>query len=296
MKAVWSAAQIQGSRDYQEDFFAVVDSDLVYYRDQEYELEEGIALQGQTLLILADGMGGMGHGDLAAAQIIENFIKYYLAEYQDTQDIGDSMLSGMQSANQILTGLVAENSDYEGMGATLIALLWDEVESKIYWVSVGDSMLYLYPQGAKPRRLNEKHTGSEQSEKLAAQISHLSEKEFTEIKDVLCSAVDGSELEMYDLQTAGIEIGSGDFVLIASDGLETLSLDAIEACVNDSGQSVTPADVDTLVERVSHTVASLIEDVEAAGRPGQDNTTVILLSSYQDVDLNIKAEQEAAAQ
>lgn len=296
MKAVWSAAQIQGSRDYQEDFFAVVDSDLVYYRDQEYELEEGIALQGQTLLILADGMGGMGHGDLAAAQIIENFIKYYLAEYQDTQDIGDSMLSGMQSANQILTGLVAENSDYEGMGATLIALLWDEVESKIYWVSVGDSMLYLYPQGAKPRRLNEKHTWSEQSEKLAAQISHLSEKEFTEIKDVLCSAVDGSELEMYDLQTEGIEIGSGDFVLIASDGLETLSLDAIEACVNDSGQSVTPADVDTLVERVSHTVASLIEDVEAAGRPGQDNTTVILLSSYQDVDLNINVEQEAAAQ
>lgn len=296
MRTVWSAAQIQGSRDYQEDYFAVVDSDLVYYRDQEYQLEEDIALQGQTLLILADGMGGMGHGDLAAAQVIENFIKYYLAEYQDKQEIGASMLSGLLGANQVLTDLVAENPDYEGMGATLVALLWDEAKGKIYWVSVGDSILYFYPQGAKPRRLNEKHTWSEQSERLASQISHLSEKEFSEIKDVLCSAVDGSELEMYDLQTEGVEMAPGDSVLIASDGLETLTMNDIEARVRGNRKSMATLDVDVLVESLSQTVASLIEDVEAAGRPGQDNTTLILLGSYEDVDSNLNAEHEAATQ
>lgn len=310
MKAIWSAAQIQGARDYQEDFFAVVESDLVYYQDQEYELEEGDALQGQTLVILADGMGGMGHGDLAAAQIIENFIKFYLMKYQDTKDIGASMLFGMRSANKVLVELVAGNPEYQGMGATLIALLWDESTNKIYWLSVGDSMLYLYPQCGEPRRLNEKHTWSEQTEKLADQISRFSEQELADIKDVLCSAVDGSELEMYDLQTEGVELASGDCVLVASDGLETLSLDAIEKRVcSDAGNTYSDnpdsekteiLDLDVKVDGLSQAVAALIEDVEAAGQPRQDNATVILLGSYQGADSNTNAEkhteQEAAAQ
>lgn len=296
MKAIWSAAQIQGARDYQEDYFAVVDSDLVYYRDQEYELDEGVALDGQKLLILADGMGGMGHGDLAAAKIIENFIKFYLAEYQDTQNLGESMLSGMRGANQVLTELVAENSEYEGMGATLIALLWDEAESKIYWLSVGDSMLYLYPQHGEPRRLNEKHTWGEQTEKLADQLSQFSDKELADMKDILCSAVDGSELEMYDLQTEGVELAPGDCVLVASDGLETLSPEDIEARVKGNTESLIKADLDIQVEGLSETVAQLIADVEAADRPGQDNTSVILLSSYLNIESNINAEREVAAQ
>lgn len=296
MKAIWSAAQIQGTRDYQEDFFAVVESDLVYYRDQEFELEEGNALQGQTLVILADGMGGMGHGDLAAAQIVENFIKVYLMEYQDTLDIGASMLSGMRGANMVLAELIAGKPEYEGMGATLIALLWNESESKIYWLSVGDSMLYLYPQSGEPIRLNEKHTWSEQSEKLADQISRLSEQELADIKDVLCSAVDGSELEMYDLPTEGVELASGDCILVASDGLESLSLDAIEKRISSNSENMKAAALEVKVDGLSETVAVLIEDVESANQPRQDNTTVILLGSYQDTDSNMNAEQEAAAQ
>lgn len=56
-----SADQIQGGRDYQEDFFAVVEGDVVHYRGERYQLDSGISSE-QVLFVLADGMGGMGHG------------------------------------------------------------------------------------------------------------------------------------------------------------------------------------------------------------------------------------------
>jgi hypothetical protein len=78
MQALWSVSQIQGKRDYQEDVFAAVESDCIFYAGEQYPLENGVLPAQYTLLVIADGMGGMGHGDIAASIIVESFIECFL--------------------------------------------------------------------------------------------------------------------------------------------------------------------------------------------------------------------------
>jgi len=279
MKAIWSASQIPGRRDYQEDYFAVLESDLVFYKDQEFELSPGTTPANQSLLILADGMGGMGHGDLAASQVVENFIKFYLIAVQQNMDIEERFKLGLDGANDAISRLVADDPDKQGMGATLIALLWDEAEQSIYWLSVGDSLIQLNVSGKPLQRLNEKHTWGEQKDsvQLQEQVAALSEEELDERKDVLCSAVDGSAIDFIDLQTAGYSLSIHEQVLIASDGLETLGDRKIEELVDTELTGFSDAELDKKIDSISAAVHSVIAAVDEADMPNQDNTTLMLL-------------------
>lgn len=298
MKAVWSAAQIQGQRDYQEDYFAVLESDLVFYKDQQYELAAGSTPENQSLLILADGMGGMGHGDLAASQVVENFIKYYLIAVQHDMNIEERFKAGLDGANEALARLIAEDPEKEGMGTTLIALLWDELEESIYWLSVGDSMLQLYVAGKPLQRLNSKHTWGEQrgSVQLEDQVAVMSEEQLDEIKDALCAAVDGTALDFIDLQTAGYPLSVHEQVLIASDGLETLDDQQIARLAGQDLLDFEAGDLDNKVESVSAAVKSLIAAVEEAGKPNQDNTSLMVMGLAQLVDQNTESSPESDEQ
>lgn len=148
MKAIWSFSQIQGGRKAQEDFAAVVENKAIFLINNEDQINldsRQIPIPAhQSLFLLADGMGGMGgmgYGDIAAAKVIDVFIQSFLTNLQ--LEIKDNLQNSLLIANQAITDLIIEKKEREGMGCTLIALLYDQQSSTIKWLSVGDSLLAL---------------------------------------------------------------------------------------------------------------------------------------------------------
>ena len=83
---------------------------------------------------------------------------------------------------------------------------------------------------------------------------------------MLRSAVTGLELDLVDRGYRPCRLGKGDFLLLASDGIETLSQDEMEQCLESARDgSRTAAD-------------ALLSAVKAAARPYQDNVTFLLLA------------------
>jgi serine/threonine protein phosphatase PrpC len=283
MRAIWSAAQIQGGRDYQEDFFAVVEDDCVHYQGEKFQLDSGSLPKQQCLLVLADGMGGMGHGDLAAKITIEYFIKLFLLAVASGDSVESCFRKSAVGANQAIADEVTESPELEGMGATLIALLWDGQNNQIYWVSIGDSLVYQSSINTPLQKLNEKHTWGAQASQLVEARKRYSDEELQDIDGALCSAVDGSTLRFMDIQVKGFPLNEGDFIIIASDGLETIPEEQIGLLCQ--SKQMTYLDVGTIehkIDVVTSALSLLIDTVEQAQISGQDNTTIIVLSCFSD--------------
>ena len=138
MQAIWSASQIQGARDYQEDFLAIVENNTIFSIANKQEIAPDLLPAHQSLYLLADGMGGMGHGDIAASAVVDVFRNSFLAQQQLGMAVADNLRESLFIANQEISNQVEQNPGLKNMGCTLIALLWDSHAATIQWLSVGD--------------------------------------------------------------------------------------------------------------------------------------------------------------
>lgn len=243
----WTAGdQIQGGRDYQEDEFAIT-------------LLTGDRADGdRLLLVLADGMGGYTGGKVASETVVQAFWDGFR---QPATDIAASLNAGVQAANEAVR--VRQQSDpvlYE-MGSTLVAALVRD--GHLYWASVGDSLLWVFRNG-RLTRLNANHSMRPLLLDLV-ELGRMTEEEARHDPRVhqLRSAIMGEEIPLIDIAANGYPLEAGDVVVLASDGLETLSEAEMEALLIQHGN-----DAQTLVQ-------ALLEAVAEAGRAHQDNTTVL---------------------
>ena len=99
---------------------------------------------GPRLLAVADGMGGHAAGEVASKVVIAA-----LAPLDDDEP-GDDLLAQLRDSvvqgNGAISELVAHDSDLDGMGTTLTALLF--AGSRLGLVHVGDSRAYLLRNGS----------------------------------------------------------------------------------------------------------------------------------------------------
>ena len=155
-----------------------------------------------------------------------------------------------------------------GMGSTLVGVVFgsDGVE----WVSVGDSPLLLYRRG-QIALLNEDHSLAPELDRLAAAGKMTAEDARKDPRrHMLRSAVTGDDIDMVDLSRKPLQVEPGDYIILASDGLQTLETGEIERVVTayaaDGPQAVANA---------------LIRAVEAVRDPHQDNATVVAVRALQ---------------
>lgn len=245
----FAGVQSRGDRVRQEDAqsFAAI----------EENADGGIE---SLLLVLADGMGGEQAGLLASQTIVQTFVRHCLE--LDLAILGNKvLLEAMDSANQALADLVLESPGLEGMGATLVAVLLEN--GVMHYVSVGDSLLYLYRDN-RLVRLNEDHSmlpvlnaEFQKGEWSAEELENHPERH------LLRSAIIGSDIELVDCPKHGWEMKRGDILIVASDGIETLSEEDILACLEkNAGETA---------ERMAE---SLLGEVLAIQKPRQDNTSI----------------------
>jgi serine/threonine protein phosphatase PrpC len=150
------AAQEQGYRKEQQDYFAVID-----LADQKTPAHQPVL---GWLIILADGMGGHAKSGNASIIAINTFVKHYQEAITKSTNIPKAIRQALTAANQkVYEANQKMNAD---MGTTLVACVIDG--KALHWVSVGDSSLYLYTQG-KLTKINQSHSyGAEIQEKLNA--------------------------------------------------------------------------------------------------------------------------------
>lgn len=257
---------IQGGRNYQEDA-AVVWPGGAPLGPSACDLPENALPEsaGQQIAVLADGMGGHAAGALAAQTICEHFVESYVA---GAGPATERLQAALFASNGAIGDKVDEDSDLAGMGATAVGLslgTWDG-QLGAHWISVGDSPLFLYRAGELVQ-LNEDHSMAPVLDKMAARGEIRERDALTDgRRHFLRSAVSGGEIELIDRSVMPLPLEEDDYLVIASDGLQTL---------NDAAIARTIAAHET---KGSDAVArALIAAVEAAAIPHQDNTTVIVL-------------------
>ncbi len=243
----------KGARSYQED------TALFWPGEDPFSPDGARANGAEIMAVLADGMGGHAGGALASRMACESFIKSFSGQNGPKRE---RLKSALEAANQAIAATVEANPALTGMGSTLVGVTFgpDGVE----WVSVGDSPLMLFRRG-EIALLNEDHSLAPELDRLAAQ-GRISEDEARRDprRHMLRSAVTGDELDLVDLSRRPLAVEPGDYIILASDGLQTLEAGEIERVVaayaSDGASAVANA---------------LIRAVEAMKDPHQDNATVV---------------------
>jgi serine/threonine protein phosphatase PrpC len=233
----------QGARSYQEDAASVVEG------------------AGGLTAVLADGMGGHAGGALASNLAC----KFFLHAFATAQGTTPEKLSeSLDLANAAIAHEVHGNPSLNGMGCTLVGAAFGA--EGIEWVSVGDSPLFLLRKG-EIVVLNEDHSLAPEIDKLAAmgKISWEAARN-DHRRHFLRSALTGGEMELIDRSHRPLALQPGDTVLLASDGIHTLSHADIAKVVSANREPAVAA-------------AALLSAVEAVGDTAQDNTTVVVVQA-----------------
>lgn len=206
----------QGSRSRQEDDYGVF--------ELPPELEAG-----DLLLVLADGMGGEQAGARASALAVRGFVDAY--DTASATAIPERLEQTLARVNERMARDAASDPyGLHGMGCTLLAVVL--TKEGLYWISVGDSPLWLWRRG-RLHRLNQDHAYRSilaqqvtMGEISAAEAAHHPDR------NALISAVTGADLELVDLSRQAYPLKPNDQVLLASDGLLTLNEKEIAAVLS----------------------------------------------------------------
>jgi protein phosphatase len=214
------------------------------------------------VVVLADGMGGHEAGEVASKIVVtEVFSELRLQSGNLTVQstvVPETLLSAAHSANTCLRDYIVRYPETKGMGSTLIALV--RLNSSLFWISVGDSVLYLLRDG-ELRQLNEDHSLTPQIDFMVRQglITEAAGRNHPD-RGVLTSALQGAKIRQIDCPAKPLKLRDGDLIVAASDGLTFLERPRIQQILSDN------ADADS--KTLSHLLLSAIKKLD---HPEQDN-------------------------
>jgi len=246
----FAGRQIPGARDAQEDSYGVIPQ------------SEFAGQPGDLFLVVADGMGGHAAGEIASSLAVNTFAGTFL-ESGTACDAG-RLWDCLEEANRrIGREIAARGKAVEGMGTTLLAVLLRGTSAR--WMSVGDSPLYLV-RGNVLQRLNRIHSKAEElADKVRAGLMTEAEAREDPTRHTLMSALIGERIYEVD-DPEPVDLAPGDFLVAATDGLNTLTDEEIADLLAANSADGAAAVADALLEAVT-----------AKQLPKQDNTTVVVV-------------------
>jgi PPM family protein phosphatase len=247
----FAALQSQGSRDYQEDEFGILD-------DRDLDSSNG----EHTLLVVADGMGGHTAGAKASQVATETFIDIY---HNCSGSVPSRLRQGLEQSNRKLAEEVQEREELQGMGTTLLAVT--VTRAGLHWISVGDSPFWVYRAG-ELLRINADHSMAPVlAEMVAAGKMTVAEAASDPKRNSLRAALMGDSLGLVDASDDAFLLQAGDLLILASDGVLTVSEEQIIAVID----KYSDQNNETKVNRL---MAAVIDE----GKVNQDNITLMMYS------------------
>lgn len=164
------------------------------------------------LLVLADGMGGHLHGEVAAGLAMETFIESF-SSLSRIADPLDFLSVTMRSAHRRIMDL-SKKGDHTFPGTTCVAALIQD--GTLYWGHAGDSRLYLLRNGAVAAR-----TLDHSMVQMWLECGVIDEEEarIHPRRNQITNCLGGVE-DMFEIELGKpVVLQSGDVVFLCSDGL-----------------------------------------------------------------------------
>lgn len=244
-----ASAISQGARDYQEDALIC-------------DFSGGSDL---NFVVLADGMGGHAAGEVASKIVVTEVFSELTFMRPDmiasAACIVDALNRAAVQANEMLKAHVDQHPENKGMGATLVSTVI--VGGKLYWISIGDSPLYLFRDN-KLTQLNEDHSmGKTIDMMVRSGVLSPEVGENHPDRNVLTSVLFGEPVPEIDCPKEPMSLQAGDTLIVASDGVQFLENAEIETLLKDRPFS-----------RSSEIAEVLMEALEGLRDPDLDNVSL----------------------
>ena len=264
-----ASAISKGGREYQEDALIM---------DFARGANVGIA-------VLSDGMGGHAAGDLASQIVVTEVFSELIFRRADLEKHDGVMTKALrraaESANDSLASYVADHPQAKGMGATLISCVI--VGSGLSWISIGDSPLYIFRDNVLSQ-LNEDHSLGPHIDFLVSSgaLSAVEGQNHPE-RNALTSVLFGKDIQQVDCPEHSFPLILGDTLIVASDGLQFLSNEAIAQTLRDFPISNSASLAENLMLRLDN-----LKD------PDLDNVTLMVMRVLPDEPATLPRKSEPA--
>lgn len=225
--------------------------------------EDAVACEPSLgLAVLADGMGGYNAGEVASAMAtgtVSTALGTWLLTHQNrisAREAAIAMRLSVERANQAIYQAALDNSEFAGMGTTLVVAVFDGARALVG--HVGDSRCYRWRNG-QLSQLTRDH--SLLQEQLDAGLLSAEAAKHAPYRNLVTRAL-GAEADVA-LDVSEHVVSPGDLFLLCSDGLtDMLPDDAVARLLKNTSPS----------DNVAH---MLVDAANAAG--GRDNISVILV-------------------
>lgn len=211
------------------------------------------------LAAVADGMGGLPAGNQASRITIRAFVLNFALV---AKPAAERLRLALVHANREMAAAIEDDPSLRGMGSTLVTALF--FEDRFRWLSVGDSLIFHWRAG-ELKRINPLHTYGRELDARAArgEISAVRAALHPD-RAAITSAVMGRPLA--EVAEDELDLTAGDVVILASDGLETLSSEEIAAVCGVGRTSGASGIAEAIIRRI-----------EQRAIPWQDNATVVVV-------------------
>lgn len=167
------------------------------------------------LLVLADGMGGHLHGELAASMAISTFIETFGRHAQPRIADPDAFIADtMRYAHERIMKFPHDHEMGGFPGTTCVAVLVQD--GQMYWGHAGDSRLYLLRDGALFARTSD-HSMVQRL--IDAGSIDTEQARVHPQRNQITNCLGGIQDLFYVESGAPIALKSGDVLLLGSDGL-----------------------------------------------------------------------------
>lgn len=239
-----------GRRSGQQDSFAVSDVE-----------DENLCREKGVIAIVADGMGGLSDGDKISSMVTLSIFRHF-HERPIVGTAGDVLLQMLREANEEVNRFLGGKQGK--CGSTLVAGIVRD--RKCYWISVGDSHIYLY-RGGSLMQLNREHVyGADLDAKAANGEISREEAMRDPQRGALTSYIGMGRLEKVDRNLTPLTLQAGDRLLFMTDGVfGTLSEKQI---------------AEAMRYPVEESVRLMDEAIRAVGKSNQDNYTAVILECH----------------
>lgn len=229
--------------------------------------EDTLAFDAQTgLCLLADGMGGYKAGEVASEMAVSS-IKLEMGPWlsqnpqASSKDIRRTLERCVENANHSIFSAACTNPDYDGMGTTLVAGIFQE--ERLVLGHIGDSRCYRL-RAKSLVQITKDH--SLLQEQVDAGLMTPEQALSAPNKNLITRAlgIDGAVA----LEISEHRVEPGDLYLMCSDGLSDMVRDETIATLLGS--------TDSLSQKATKLVAA------ANNAGGRDNISVILVQALEE--------------
>ncbi len=232
--------------------------------------EDSVAIdEGTRVAVLADGMGGYNAGEIAsgmATAFIKSEMSRWLVEVGSvarSREVRRAMEICVDSANLSIFNAANSNSQYAGMGTTLVVATFRD--DGLVLGHIGDSRCYRLRAGVL-QQITRDH--SLLQEQMDAGLITPEQAEHSTIKNLVTRALGVEEVVQLDVNEHAVEVG--DVYMMCSDGLSDM--------VNDAGI----AKIMTAGTGLEQTAQALIDAANEHG--GRDNISVLMVEVGEAIE------------